>query len=65
MTARYTASQEQPTQTNTDPEIADMAPSAPVLEPENDRSEQNIQMYPRHSRILSPFDIESQFNSYK
>ena len=63
LTARYTAKTNNPT--NSDPETADNEPSAPTQEPEHNRPEQNIQMYPRHSRILSPFDVENQYNSYK
>ena len=65
MTARYTNNTNRQTPADPDPEIQNTAPSAPTPEQEHVMPEQNIQMYPRHSRILSPFDIENQFNSYK
>ena len=40
-------------------------PSAPAPPTNPHNAEQNIQMYPRHSRILSPLDIEQQWGQYK
>ena len=63
LTAHYTNKHKNPP--NTDSETPNNEPSAPI-DPSNPNStEQNIQMYPRHSRILSPLDIEHQWNSYK
>ena len=62
MTANYTSKQNNPT--NTDPEITHHEASAPIDKPEYNTTEKNIQMYPRHSRILSPLDIEHQWNSH-
>ena len=62
LTARYTSKQDNPT--TTDPETMHHEPSAPIDQAEYNNTEQNIQMYHCHSRILSPLDIEHQWNSY-
>ena len=63
LTAHYTNKTK--TQTDSDSITQNNEPSAPA-QPTNPHSiEQNIQMYPRHSRILSPLDIEQQWSQYK
>ena len=63
LTAHYTNKSK--TQYDSDSISHHNEPSAPV-NPQNPLNmEQNIQMYPRHSRILSPLDIEQQWNQYK
>ena len=55
LTAHYTNKHKNPL--DTDSETSDNEPSAPIHPSDPNNMEQNIQMYPRHSRILSPLDL--------
>ena len=47
-----------------DPEVANSDQTAPMNQAQYTALDQNVQLYARHSRILSLLDTEHQWNSY-
>ena len=62
ISVKYTNKNKTPKQN--DPEAVNAQPNASADHAQYNASEQNVQLYTRHSRILSPLETQHQWNVY-